>query len=125
MNTNTFEKLTIVLGARLPRDNLGRFETDKKGRPIWEMPKPIHYAPHWMNPKKKAEALSKGLDVMTAGVGYTIHVPVYRGVDISVLKSLRSGVRPRKRAEQNMSRNKTAELAAQYGGRPGNADLEI
>ena len=93
MNTNTFEKLTIVLGARLPRDNLGRFETDKKGRPIWEMPKPIHYAPHWMNPKKKAEALSKGLDVMTAGVGYTIHVPVYRGVDISVYKVMKNRAR--------------------------------
>lgn len=87
------QPITVVLRAHLPRDKFGRCKVDKKGRPDWDMPRPAYYAPHWINPKKKAEALAKDLDLMTAGVGYAIHVPVFRGLSNSVFKDIKNRAR--------------------------------
>lgn len=77
---------TVVLGAVL--------KTDIMGEPIgWQTPKPIHHEPHWINPKKKAEAIAKGLDKMTAGVGYTVLVPIYRAVSSAMYRVMRNRAR--------------------------------
>ncbi len=87
---------TVTLGAARMRDRIGLPLFDLRGRPVWQMPKPIRHEPHWMNPKKRAEAEAAGLDRMTAGVKYTILVPIYRWLPTSVVNYMKNKLRRQK-----------------------------
>ncbi len=94
----TFEPGSVVLGATPFLNSIGqhsyaRKPKSKKTYPEWNMPRPIRDEPHWMNPKKRVEAEAKGLDRMTAGVGFVIMVPVYRGVSCKVFATLKNQAR--------------------------------
>ena len=92
---------TVTLGATPVLNTLGQHvqhwnPKSRKLYPAWNMPKPLREVPHWINPKKRAEAEAKGLDRMTAGVKYTIMVPIYRGLSCRIFNSLKNNFKRKK-----------------------------
>lgn len=118
--TDNMSPQVIVPGARraYATDELGREDPfrplfDKKGRPLWHMPRPVRRVPHFRNAAcrarwqrvrmaaaEQARVTGKPLDMkFLEGVlkECVKAVPVYRGIPTSIAHSLRSAARRRAR----------------------------
>jgi len=69
------QKRICIPGASLVRDKNDMVVHDKRGRPLWNMPKPDHHVKHFNNAGARA-----AYDGGTIGIDEATHlVPVYRG----------------------------------------------
>lgn len=67
-------------------------ENDKRGRPLWTMPRPYAHTTH-IHPAKKEFGEERGTVV-------TVSVPVYRGVDAQTARYIRSQIKRRIRKQK-------------------------
>lgn len=105
--TKAFLPSQIVPGAHLITDALGVPLKDRKGRVIWEMPKPSKYVRHFLNAgmRSKFEKVRRALAVLIENGSVkpsdankqledmlrkvTKMVPIYRGIPARIAHDIR------------------------------------
>lgn len=81
---------TRVIGATPMRDNLGMHMKDKKGRYLWNMPKPTSFVEHESFIMAPIAVAGK---VVRVKKSVPVQVPVYRGVSASLWRYIRGQVK--------------------------------
>lgn len=122
MSRSPFQPMTVVPGATraYETNELGKPDylkpiTDKKGRPVWNMPRPVSFAIHFKNEackrnffkikaKVEASVAAKEIDskagnkmLSEALQAATNQVPVYRGLSAELARKFRAEGRRKQR----------------------------
>ena len=116
---STFEPQTRVPGAtrRLDPETFIPI-SDKKGRPLWNMPAPVRYAEHTRRFKEKDEETGKPTGRV---ITEKIRVPVYRGASAEYVRWVRGQI---KRNQRKIAEAQAAAEAKEIAMQEAEAALE-
>jgi hypothetical protein len=96
---------TMVPGSSIVRENVGvgimpQIAYDRKGRPLWNKPKPLYSVYHWKNAHLRRLALAEGRKIPDPKKGEANVVPIYGGCLSSEWRKTRADERRRRNGKK-------------------------